>query len=42
MNIENLFIYPHLEYEYLLIEACGSVVIKALCYKPEGREFDTR
>jgi hypothetical protein len=22
--------------------ACGSVVVKALCYKPEGREFDTR
>jgi hypothetical protein len=20
----------------------GSVVVKALCYKPEGREFDTR
>jgi hypothetical protein len=22
--------------------ASGSVVVKALCYKPEGREFDTR
>jgi hypothetical protein len=22
--------------------ACGSVVVKALCYKPEGRRFDTR
>jgi hypothetical protein len=22
--------------------ARGSVVVKALCYKPEGREFDTR
>jgi hypothetical protein len=24
------------------IGARGSVVIKALCYKPEGRGFDTR
>jgi hypothetical protein len=24
------------------IGACGSVVVKALCYKPEGRGFDTR
>jgi hypothetical protein len=22
--------------------ACGSVVVKALCYKPEGRGFDSR
>jgi hypothetical protein len=22
--------------------ACGSIVVKALCYKPEGRGFDTR
>jgi hypothetical protein len=22
--------------------ACGSVVVKALCYKPESRGFDTR
>jgi hypothetical protein len=22
--------------------ACGSVVVKALCYKSEGRGFDTR
>jgi hypothetical protein len=22
--------------------ACGSVVVKALCYKPEGRGFNTR
>jgi hypothetical protein len=22
--------------------ACGSVVVKALCYKPEGRGFDIR
>jgi hypothetical protein len=23
-------------------EICGSVVVKAQCYKPEGRGFDTR
>jgi hypothetical protein len=23
-------------------KACGSIVVKALCYKPEGRGFDTR
>jgi hypothetical protein len=23
-------------------QARGSVVVKALCYKPEGREFETR
>jgi hypothetical protein len=23
-------------------EACSSVIVKALCYKPEGRGFDTR
>jgi hypothetical protein len=22
--------------------ACGGVVVKALCYKPEGRRFETR
>jgi hypothetical protein len=22
--------------------SCGSVVVKALCYKPEDREFETR
>jgi hypothetical protein len=25
-----------------LSEARGSIVVKALCYKPEGRGFDTR
>jgi hypothetical protein len=25
-----------------LLGARGSVVVKALCYKPEGRGFDTR
>jgi hypothetical protein len=27
---------------YLEYKICGSVVIEALCYKPEGRGFDTR
>jgi hypothetical protein len=31
-----------LNYENPLRGACGSVVVKALCYKPEGRGFDTR
>jgi hypothetical protein len=26
----------------LFSSICGSVVVKALCYKPEGRGFDTR
>jgi hypothetical protein len=25
-----------------LMGACGSIVVKALCYKPEGRGLDTR
>jgi hypothetical protein len=25
-----------------ILGACGSVVVKALCYKPEGRGFDTK
>jgi hypothetical protein len=30
-------------YQYTtVIGVCGSVVVKALCYKPEGRGFDTR
>jgi hypothetical protein len=27
---------------YMLKGALGSVVVKALCYKPEGRGFETR
>jgi hypothetical protein len=27
---------------YFLVGARGSVVVKALCYKPEGRGFDSR
>jgi hypothetical protein len=26
----------------IVIEECSSVVVKTLCYKPEGRGFDTR
>jgi hypothetical protein len=26
----------------MLQGACGSIVVKALCYKLEGRGFDTR
>jgi hypothetical protein len=26
---------------FMLCVAQGSIVVKALCYKPEGREFDT-
>jgi hypothetical protein len=33
-----LFIYLLIVY----LGARGSVVVKALCYKPEGRGFDTR
>jgi hypothetical protein len=29
-------------WSYIFIGARGSVVAKALCYKPEGRWFDTR
>jgi hypothetical protein len=24
------------------IRACNSVAVKVLCYKPDGREFETR
>jgi hypothetical protein len=27
---------------YIRVGARGSIVVKALCYKPEGRGFDTR
>jgi hypothetical protein len=36
------FNYVYLFIYYLYIEARFSVVVKALCYKPEGRGFDTR
>jgi hypothetical protein len=29
-------------YSTLSVGARGSVVVKALCYKPEGRGFDSR
>jgi hypothetical protein len=31
-----------ISYYYFLLGARGSVVVKALCYKPEGRGFKTR
>jgi hypothetical protein len=31
-----------MNFELHIIGARGSVVVKALCYKPEGRGFDTR
>jgi hypothetical protein len=34
----NLYIYIYI----YVPGARGSVVVKALCYKPEGRGFDTR
>jgi hypothetical protein len=27
---------------FRILQLCGIVVVKALCYKPEGRRFDTR
>jgi hypothetical protein len=33
---------PLLLFIATLIRARGSVVVKALCYKPEGRGFETR
>jgi hypothetical protein len=29
-------------YFYYFVGARGSIVVKALCYKPEGRGFETR
>jgi hypothetical protein len=26
----------------MIIRACGSIVVKALCYKPESRGFETQ
>jgi hypothetical protein len=40
MNIVNFFFCYHFCYIYFW--ARGSIVVKALCYKPEGRGFDTR
>jgi hypothetical protein len=31
--------YDHYDYNE---GVCGSIVVKALCYKPDGRGFDTR
>jgi hypothetical protein len=35
-NVKDVFIYT------AVCGARGSVMVKALCYKPEGRGFDTR
>jgi hypothetical protein len=35
------FIYIYI-YIYIYIGVRSSVVVKGLCYKPEGRRFDTR
>jgi hypothetical protein len=37
-HYENLKLYSYL----MELGARGSVVVKALCYKPEGRGFDSR
>jgi hypothetical protein len=37
-----LFFFIELELVLLWLGARGSVVLKALCYKPEGRGFDIR
>jgi hypothetical protein len=34
--------YFYLKHWKLYVFMRGSVVVKALCYKPEGRGFDTR
>jgi hypothetical protein len=32
----------YLPFHYLSMGACGSIMVKALCYKPGGRGFETR
>jgi hypothetical protein len=32
--------FMYLRYEWVIVR--GSVVVKVLCYKPEGRGFETR
>jgi hypothetical protein len=41
--LQNIFIIFNLKFHFLIIVngAGGSVVVKALCYKPEGRGFET-
>jgi hypothetical protein len=36
------FMHTEISNDFDLIGARGSVVVKALCYKPEGRGFDSR
>jgi hypothetical protein len=35
-------VFLHIVHLTFITGARGSVVVKALCYKPEGREFDSR
>jgi hypothetical protein len=43
-NNGSIVLYSIFHYRvlYVVRGARGSVVVKALCYKPEGREFETR
>jgi hypothetical protein len=34
--------YIYIYFMYVCVGARGGVVVKALCYKPEGRGFDSR
>jgi hypothetical protein len=36
------YIYIYNQYSFINYSLCGSAVVKALCYKPEGRGFHTR
>jgi hypothetical protein len=41
-SIVKMSLYSHFTCHTCFMGARGSVVDKALCYKPEGREFDIR
>jgi hypothetical protein len=38
----DMFDYSKYMFDYTYNSTIGSIVVKALCYKPEGRWFDTR
>jgi hypothetical protein len=42
VNRNSFFIYYNFNILTFLFGARGSAVVKALCYKSEGRGFDTR
>jgi hypothetical protein len=43
VRTEIIYVFADLMLDYWLeVGARGSVVVKALCYKPEGRGFDSR